>query len=72
MKHGSGGTLFEPRIPPAVADARHARWKKAVQRSLGLDELAEGAGEEGPRGAEDGCAVDGGSVGCCGSGGGGE
>lgn len=50
LKHGSSGTLFEPAIPRAVADRRHALWKRAVEHSFGLDELT-GDGNGGGNGA---------------------
>jgi glycerol kinase len=34
-------TVFEPRIPAEVADARFARWNKAVELSYGLSALSE-------------------------------
>jgi glycerol kinase len=34
-------TVFQPRISADVADARFAKWNKAVQLSLGLHELSE-------------------------------
>ncbi|KAL4529027.1 hypothetical protein Ndes2437A_g03549 [Nannochloris sp. 'desiccata'] len=46
LKHSSGGTLFEPQIAEEVADKRHGRWKKAVERSMQLAEITA-AEEEG-------------------------
>jgi glycerol kinase len=34
-------TVFQPRITTEVADARFARWKRAVQLSYGLSDLAD-------------------------------
>lgn len=42
QKHGADGKVFEPQGSAEEADRRHARWKKAVERSLGLAELTEG------------------------------
>ncbi|KAI3433434.1 hypothetical protein D9Q98_003249 [Chlorella vulgaris] len=39
LKHNTGGTLFEPQITAAAASRRHAKWKKAVQRSFALADL---------------------------------
>ena len=36
---GAGGLLFEPQITPAAASRRHAKWKKAVERSFALADL---------------------------------
>ena len=41
LKHGTEGTLFEPAIARTAADARHAKWKKAVERSLALCDLTD-------------------------------
>ena len=47
LKHGAEGTLFEPAVTRAAADARHAKWKKAVERSLALCDLTDSCeGEE--------------------------
>ena len=43
---GAGGTLFEPRITPAAAARRHAKWKKAVERSFALADLTEDLDED--------------------------
>ena len=40
------GTLFEPRITPAAAARRHAKWKTAVQRSFALAELTRDLEED--------------------------
>lgn len=42
LKHATGGTVFEPNISRNDADGRYAKWKLAVQRSLGLASLDEG------------------------------
>ena len=39
LKHGTSGTLFEPSVAAEVADRRHTKWKKAVQRSMDLADL---------------------------------
>lgn len=41
MKHSTGGTRFEPQCSAAAADRRYTKWKKAVQRSMGLADLGE-------------------------------
>jgi len=46
LKHLSGGTLFEPQLAEGIADERHGRWKKAVERSMQLAEITD-AEEEG-------------------------
>ncbi|KAL4421980.1 hypothetical protein ABPG77_011003 [Micractinium sp. CCAP 211/92] len=51
LKHNTGGTLFQPRITPAAASRRHAKWKLAVERSFALAELTADLQEESePRG----------------------
>jgi glycerol kinase len=45
-KHSDGGDLFEPKIDAELADKRHGRWKKAVERSMQLAEITA-AEEEG-------------------------
>lgn len=41
QKHESGGTLFEPVWEKGVAERRYGRWKKAVERSMGLAEITD-------------------------------
>lgn len=42
----AGGTLFEPQITQAAAARRHAKWKKAVQRSFALADLTQDLEED--------------------------
>lgn len=41
MRGHAGDALFEPKVSAAVADRRHAKWKKAVERALALADLTE-------------------------------
>ena len=41
-----GGTLFEPQITQAAAVRRHAKWKKAVERSFALADLTRDLEED--------------------------
>ncbi|EFN59182.1 hypothetical protein CHLNCDRAFT_18995 [Chlorella variabilis] len=45
LKHNTG-TLFEPQITAAAASRRHAKWKKAVERSFALADLTQDLEED--------------------------
>ncbi len=42
----AGGTLFEPQITASAASRRHGKWKKAVERSFALADLAQDLEED--------------------------
>ena len=42
----AGGRLFEPQITPTAAGRRHAKWKKAVERSFALADLTRDLEED--------------------------